>query len=326
MRTVVTGGAGFIGSNLVDALARARRRGRRRRRPLDRQGENLASALAAGAALHERRHPRRRTRCASCSRRASRRRLPPRRADRRPRLGAPTRPTTRARTSRARSTCSRRPGARGVARASSSPRPAARSTARPTSFRRRRRRPARRWRAYGQSKFCAEHYLGLYERLTACRRWRCASATSTARARTRTARPASIAIFCGLLRRGERPKVYGDGEQTRDYIYVGDLVDGDRDRRRAATPPARSTSAPRRRRPCCGSSSCWRARAGERLRARARSTRGWARSSARASTPSTGPRAARLVGADRDRRGPAADLRLDGAGQRAVTRTPNSVA
>ena len=33
-----------------------------------------------------------------------------------------------------------------------------------------------------------------------------------------------IAIFCGLLRAGGRPTVFGDGSQTRDYIYVGDVV------------------------------------------------------------------------------------------------------
>ena len=33
-----------------------------------------------------------------------------------------------------------------------------------------------------------------------------------------------IAIFCGRLRSGEQPTVFGDGLQTRDYIYVGDVV------------------------------------------------------------------------------------------------------
>jgi UDP-glucose 4-epimerase len=33
-----------------------------------------------------------------------------------------------------------------------------------------------------------------------------------------------IAIFCGLLQSGGRPTVFGDGTQTRDYIYVGDVV------------------------------------------------------------------------------------------------------
>jgi UDP-glucose 4-epimerase len=34
-----------------------------------------------------------------------------------------------------------------------------------------------------------------------------------------------IAIFCGKLASSEAPTVYGDGEQTRDYIYVADVVD-----------------------------------------------------------------------------------------------------
>jgi UDP-glucose 4-epimerase len=34
-----------------------------------------------------------------------------------------------------------------------------------------------------------------------------------------------IAIFCGRLVEGRRPTVFGDGLQTRDYVYVGDVVD-----------------------------------------------------------------------------------------------------
>ena len=34
-----------------------------------------------------------------------------------------------------------------------------------------------------------------------------------------------IAIFCGKLLEGGRPTVFGDGKQTRDYIYVSDVVD-----------------------------------------------------------------------------------------------------
>ena len=33
-----------------------------------------------------------------------------------------------------------------------------------------------------------------------------------------------VAIFCGLLLEGGQPTVFGDGLQTRDYVYVGDVV------------------------------------------------------------------------------------------------------
>jgi len=35
-----------------------------------------------------------------------------------------------------------------------------------------------------------------------------------------------IAIFCGLLEDGGRPTVYGTGRQTRDYVYVTDVIAG----------------------------------------------------------------------------------------------------
>jgi UDP-glucose 4-epimerase len=34
-----------------------------------------------------------------------------------------------------------------------------------------------------------------------------------------------IAIFCGAAARDEPARMFGDGRQTRDFIYVGDVVD-----------------------------------------------------------------------------------------------------
>ncbi|MBC8143974.1 MAG: NAD-dependent epimerase/dehydratase family protein [bacterium] len=33
-----------------------------------------------------------------------------------------------------------------------------------------------------------------------------------------------IAIFCDMMHRGEQPTINGDGTQTRDYVFVGDVV------------------------------------------------------------------------------------------------------
>jgi UDP-glucose 4-epimerase len=33
-----------------------------------------------------------------------------------------------------------------------------------------------------------------------------------------------VAIFCGKVTREQQPVIYGDGTQTRDYVYVGDVA------------------------------------------------------------------------------------------------------
>jgi UDP-glucose 4-epimerase len=78
--------------------------------------------------------------------------------------------------------------------------------------------------AYGQSKFAAEGYLALYERLYGTSTMALRLGNVYGPRQDPLGEAGVIAIFCGLLRSGGRPTVYGDGTQTRDYIYVGDVV------------------------------------------------------------------------------------------------------
>ena len=78
--------------------------------------------------------------------------------------------------------------------------------------------------AYGQSKFAAEGYVGLYERSYGLSGVSLRLGNVYGPRQDPLGEAGVIAIFCGKLRAGERPTVYGDGRQTRDYIYVGDVV------------------------------------------------------------------------------------------------------
>jgi UDP-glucose 4-epimerase len=78
--------------------------------------------------------------------------------------------------------------------------------------------------AYGQSKFAAEGYLALYERLYGLSGVALRLGNVYGPRQDPLGEAGVIAIFCGRLQAGERPTVFGDGTQTRDYIYVGDVV------------------------------------------------------------------------------------------------------
>jgi len=78
--------------------------------------------------------------------------------------------------------------------------------------------------AYGQSKYCAECYLGLYERLYGLSTIALRFGNVYGPRQDPHGEAGVIAIFCGKLRAGAQPRIFGDGTQTRDYIYVGDLV------------------------------------------------------------------------------------------------------
>src|SRR5690606_33511444 len=78
--------------------------------------------------------------------------------------------------------------------------------------------------AYGQSKFAGEGYLALYERLYGISGVALRLGNVYGPRQDPLGEAGVIAIFCGLLRDGGQPTVYGDGTQTRDYVYVGDVV------------------------------------------------------------------------------------------------------
>jgi len=78
--------------------------------------------------------------------------------------------------------------------------------------------------AYGQSKYAAEGYLALFERLYGVSSMALRLGNVFGPRQDPLGEAGVVAIFCGLLRSGGRPTVYGDGTQTRDYIYVGDVV------------------------------------------------------------------------------------------------------
>jgi len=79
--------------------------------------------------------------------------------------------------------------------------------------------------AYGQSKFAAEGYVSLYERLYGLSGVSLRLGNVYGPRQDPLGEAGVIAIFCGLLKEeGRRPTVFGDGKQTRDYIYVGDVV------------------------------------------------------------------------------------------------------
>ena len=77
---------------------------------------------------------------------------------------------------------------------------------------------------YGQSKFAAEGYCELYTRLHGLSTISLRLANVYGPRQDPLGEAGVIAMFCGRLMAGERPLVYGDGLQVRDYIYVGDVV------------------------------------------------------------------------------------------------------
>jgi len=77
---------------------------------------------------------------------------------------------------------------------------------------------------YGMGKYCAECYLGLYNRLHGTRHSVLRLANVYGPRQDPGGEAGVVTIFCASALAGRPPTIYGDGTQTRDYVYVGDVV------------------------------------------------------------------------------------------------------
>jgi UDP-glucose 4-epimerase len=77
---------------------------------------------------------------------------------------------------------------------------------------------------YGTSKLCGEEYLATWNRLYGTRHVSLRFANVYGPRQVPHGEAGVVAIFMGLLGSGGTPTIYGDGSQTRDYVYVGDVT------------------------------------------------------------------------------------------------------
>ncbi|MEO8091918.1 MAG: NAD-dependent epimerase/dehydratase family protein [bacterium] len=77
---------------------------------------------------------------------------------------------------------------------------------------------------YGQSKLAAEGYLSLYQRLHGLVTVGLRLGNVYGPRQDPHGEAGVVAIFAGALLDDGTPRVFGDGSQTRDYVYVDDVV------------------------------------------------------------------------------------------------------
>ena len=85
--------------------------------------------------------------------------------------------------------------------------------------------PLRPLAPYGTSKLCGEEYLATWNRLYGIGHVTLRFGNVYGPRQEPHGEAGVVAIFMGLLQEGGTPKIYGNGRQTRDYVYVGDVVD-----------------------------------------------------------------------------------------------------
>jgi UDP-glucose 4-epimerase len=77
---------------------------------------------------------------------------------------------------------------------------------------------------YGQAKYAGEGYLSLWQRLHGLSTVALRFGNVYGPRQDPLGEAGVIAIFCGKLQTGGDPTVFGDGRQTRDYVFVDDVV------------------------------------------------------------------------------------------------------
>ncbi|MDD2554391.1 MAG: NAD-dependent epimerase/dehydratase family protein [Desulfotomaculaceae bacterium] len=77
---------------------------------------------------------------------------------------------------------------------------------------------------YGVSKYIVEHYLRVYKEISAINYTVLRFANVYGARQDSSGEGGVVAIFADKLLRGESPLIFGDGEQTRDFIYVKDVA------------------------------------------------------------------------------------------------------
>ncbi|MFC4737833.1 NAD-dependent epimerase/dehydratase family protein [Bacillus daqingensis] len=78
---------------------------------------------------------------------------------------------------------------------------------------------------YGTSKLAAEQYIQSYARLYPIRTAALRFANVYGPRQTVETEAGVITIFCEALLAGKQPLIQGDGEQTRDFVYVEDVAE-----------------------------------------------------------------------------------------------------
>jgi len=77
---------------------------------------------------------------------------------------------------------------------------------------------------YGAAKLAGEEYLRMYNRLYGSTHVVLRYGNVYGPRQDPHGEAGVVAIFLGALARGEQARIFGDGRQTRDYVYVGDVA------------------------------------------------------------------------------------------------------